>query len=195
MGVSSNHCKNMDRGGNRINKHRDIMTLPKWLQSSVGIYFLLSCSSPPPNSFLMGSRSRLGMVLEIPQPHSLQAVSFHLKGEAHSSVTSLPCPLTWKGPRSAFAPHHCTEWNCSQRAEVPTALTCLHTWKSAVSENTPSSTLLSPSLVAQMVKNLPATRESWVWSLGQVDPLEKWMATHCSILTWEIPWTEGPSGL
>ena len=48
------------------------------------------------------------------------------------------------------------------------------------------------SLVAQMVKHLPAVRETWVQSLGQEDPLEKEMATHSSILAWEIPWTEEP---
>ena len=42
------------------------------------------------------------------------------------------------------------------------------------------------SLVAQMVKNLPAKRETWVQSLGWEDPLEKGMATHSSILTWRI---------
>ena len=51
------------------------------------------------------------------------------------------------------------------------------------------------SLVAQMVKNLPAMQETWVRSLGQGDPLEKEMATHCSILAWKIPWTEEPGGL
>ena len=51
------------------------------------------------------------------------------------------------------------------------------------------------SLVAQMVKNLPAMRETtWVWSLGWENPLEKWMATYCSILAWRIPWTEEPGG-
>ena len=48
------------------------------------------------------------------------------------------------------------------------------------------------SLVAQMVKNLPAVQETWVQFLGQEDPLEKGMATHSSILTWRIPWTEEP---
>jgi len=38
------------------------------------------------------------------------------------------------------------------------------------------------------LKNLPANQEMWVWSLGQEDPLEKKMATHSSILAWEIPW-------
>ena len=41
-----------------------------------------------------------------------------------------------------------------------------------------------------MVKNLPAMRETWVWSLGQEDLLEKRMATHSSILAWRIPWKE-----
>ena len=41
-----------------------------------------------------------------------------------------------------------------------------------------------------MVKNLPATRETWVTSLVREDPLEKGMAIHSSILAWEIPWME-----
>ena len=41
-----------------------------------------------------------------------------------------------------------------------------------------------------MVKSLPAMQETWVQSLGREDPLEKDMATHSSILAWEIPWTE-----
>ena len=45
------------------------------------------------------------------------------------------------------------------------------------------------SLVAQMVKNLPAMRETWVRSLGWEDPLEKGMDTPSSILVWRIPWT------
>ena len=49
-------------------------------------------------------------------------------------------------------------------------------------------------LVAQVVKNLPAMQETWVRSLGQKDPLEKGMATHSSILTWRIPWTEESGG-
>ena len=45
------------------------------------------------------------------------------------------------------------------------------------------------SLVAQLVKNPPAMRGSWVQSLGWEDPLEKGTATHSSILAWRIPWT------
>ena len=48
---------------------------------------------------------------------------------------------------------------------------------------------------SQSVKNLPAVQETWVWSLGWEDPLEKEMATHSSILAWKISWTEEPGGL
>ena len=51
------------------------------------------------------------------------------------------------------------------------------------------------SLVAQMVKHLPAMRETWARSLGWEDPLEKEMATHSSTLAWKIPRTEEPGGL
>ena len=43
--------------------------------------------------------------------------------------------------------------------------------------------------MAQLVKNLPATWETWVRSLGWKDPLEKGKATHSGILAWRIPWT------
>ena len=46
-----------------------------------------------------------------------------------------------------------------------------------------------------MIKNLPSVWETWVWSLGWEDPLEKGMATHSSILAWRIPWTEEPGRL
>ena len=51
------------------------------------------------------------------------------------------------------------------------------------------------SLVAQMVKHLPAMWGTWVQSLGQEDPLEKEMAAHSSIAAWKIPWTEEPGRL
>ena len=51
------------------------------------------------------------------------------------------------------------------------------------------------SLVAQLVKNLPAMQETQIRSLGREDPLEKEMATHSSIVAWRIPWTEEPGGL
>ena len=51
------------------------------------------------------------------------------------------------------------------------------------------------SLVAQWLKNLPETQETWVQSLGWKDPLEKEMATHSSILAWRISWAEEPGRL
>ena len=50
-------------------------------------------------------------------------------------------------------------------------------------------------LVAQLGKNLPAVQEIQVQSPDQEDPMEKKMATHSSILAWEIAWTEKPSRL
>ena len=54
---------------------------------------------------------------------------------------------------------------------------------------------MGASLVAQLVKNLPAVQETRAQSLGWEDPLEKQMATHSSILVWKISWTEEPGGL
>ena len=50
-------------------------------------------------------------------------------------------------------------------------------------------------VVAQIVKNLPAMRETWVRFLGWKDPLDKGTATNSSILALRIPWTEEPGGL
>ena len=60
--------------------------------------------------------------------------------------------------------------------------------------------LENPSLketqqVAQMVKNLPAMKDTWIQSLGREDPLEKGLATHSSIVAWRIPSTEELGGL
>ena len=56
-------------------------------------------------------------------------------------------------------------------------------------------TVRRTSLVAQMVKSLPATRQTQVRSLGREDPLEEGMATHSSIPTWRIPEAEEPGRL
>ena len=50
------------------------------------------------------------------------------------------------------------------------------------------------SLVVQSVKNPPAVQEIWVQSLSREYLLERGMATHSSILSWRIPWTEDPGG-
>ena len=49
--------------------------------------------------------------------------------------------------------------------------------------------------MVQMIKNLPAVRETWVPSLGWEDPLEKGTASRFSLLAWKIPRTEEPAGL
>ena len=49
--------------------------------------------------------------------------------------------------------------------------------------------------MAKVAKNLLVMQKIWVRSLGWQDPLDKGMATHSSILTWEIPGTEKPGGL
>ena len=54
--------------------------------------------------------------------------------------------------------------------------------------------MFGTSLVAQMIKNLPATWETWVQPLEQEDPLENGMATHFSIVAWRIPRTEESMG-
>ena len=65
------------------------------------------------------------------------------------------------------------------------------------SGRTPGETMGSPlqyswaSLVAQMVKNLPAMWETWVRYLGWEDPLEEGVATHSSIVAWRIPMDRG----
>ena len=51
------------------------------------------------------------------------------------------------------------------------------------------------SLMAQLIRNLPAMQETSVQSLGQEDPLEKEMATHSSTLAWKVPWMKEPGRL
>ena len=78
----------------------------------------------------------------------------------------------------------------TRRLDNPSAL--YHSYHDVVSID-PSTAWAS--LVAQTVKNLPAMQETWVWSVCQEYLLEKGMATHSSILTWRIPWTEEPGRL
>ena len=65
----------------------------------------------------------------------------------------------------------------------------------ALSRSVLSIILTAGFLVPQTWKNLPAVQETWVWPLGQEDPLEKETATRTSILAWKIPWTEEPGRL
>ena len=69
----------------------------------------------------------------------------------------------------------------------------LNTTQSSRQSDSNSASSTTASLVAPMAKNPPATRETWVPSLGWEEPLEKGMAAHSSTLAWEAPWTEGPT--
>ena len=75
-------------------------------------------------------------------------------------------------------------------------------WNALLGLSLDCKSILSPfsgttgtSLVAQMVKNLPAVQKTGIRSLGQEEPLEKGMATHSSTLAWKILWTEVPGRL
>ena len=59
----------------------------------------------------------------------------------------------------------------------------------------PQLTSLWAFLMTQAIKNLPSMQETWVWSLGWEDPLEKGVASYSVILAWRIPWTEEPGRL
>ena len=77
-------------------------------------------------------------------------------------------------------------------------ITCQFTWQACQLSSLHHLSVLWASLVAQMIKRLPAmweTKGTGVRSLGQEDPLEKEMATHSNTLAWIIPWTEEPGRL
>ena len=67
--------------------------------------------------------------------------------------------------------------------------------KNSVRDKVSSKKWIYASLIAQLVKNLPAVQEAWVLFLDWKDPLEKEVATHSSMLPWRIPWTEAPGRL
>ena len=97
----------------------------------------------------------------------------------HSSV------LAWKIPQ--------TEEPGRLQSMGPKSIRC--EWAHAYSITSYYTILWGTSLVAQTMKNLPAVQYTWVWSLCWEDPLKKGMATHSSILIWEIARTEEPGKL
>ena len=93
-------------------------------------------------------------------------------------------------------------WGSCLSGSSPSATTSPHgISNSSKLSSTGTLTLLSSFIitnlceVAQMVKNPPAMRETWVLSLDWEDPLEKGIATYSSILAWRTTWTEEPGGL
>ena len=105
-----------------------------------------------------------------------------------SSLSSRPSSALagqWFGPPViAFPLPHFLGFSCHDSPHAPRPAPCAP----RQARPTPCDCFWA-SLVAQLVKNPPATRETWVTSLAWEDPLEKRMTTHSSILTWRIPWT------
>ena len=95
---------------------------------------------------------------------------------SHSGGGSRASTQDWLPVTPCYScPGHRTPWDDGRRKGWPWGSFGLHhlLWGSSV------------------VKNVPAVQKTWVRSLGWEDPLKKGMATHSSILAWEIPWTEG----
>ena len=124
--------------------------------------------------------------------HAVWETAGPSSGEAvtrRERLTSLPTPSLCKVPRPYAFVHiifyvHPSPW---RRHEHP------HLTNKNVRDSKLSQDLIikRASLVAQTVKNPPAMRETWVWSLGWEDPMEEGMATHSSILAWRIPKDRG----
>ena len=99
----------------------------------------------------------------------------------HSSILRVSIKCKWK---KIFARHLDSGYH---RAELDLCWSCCYCCYQYL--------LFTASLVAQMVKNLPAVQGTRVQSLGREDSLDKGMATRSSILAWKTPWTAEPSGL
>ena len=101
----------------------------------------------------------------------------------HKDLTVFPCPPLPHPPTTHWPP----------AKEMQSRACNISAQESPLRDFMPKVDLVSSqrwaSLVAQLVKNLPTMRETWVRSLGWEDPLEKGKATHSSILAWRIPWT------
>ena len=84
---------------------------------------------------------------------------------------------------------------CSSRWKCEELVTVILLWLAPAPVVLSDFRTAGTSLVAQTVKRLSTMRETWVWSLGREDPLEKEVAIHSSTLAWKIPWTEEPGRL
>ena len=114
---------------------------------------------------------------------------WHCWATSLSLFTFMHWRRKWQ-PTPVFLPGGSQGWwslvGCHLWGHIPAPNSVL--WKGAKPRNLMYSEAWA-SLVAQMVKNLPAVWEAWVQSLGWEDALEKGKATHSSILAWRIPWT------
>ena len=129
----------------------------------------------------------------------LPSIFSRIRVFSNKSVLCIRCPKFWSFSFS-ISPSNEYSGLISFRIDWFYLLAVQGTLKSLLqhhsSKESMTSNIVFPefwtSLVAQMVKQLPTMQETQVWSLGWDNPLEKEMATHSSILTWKIPWTENP---
>ena len=106
----------------------------------------------------------------------------------YSMDTAVSCPLLTKAyPQSMFQGTVATIEGVPPSESLGNATYAIPS--STFREHCPVFFIKRASLVAQLVKNPPAMRETWVQSLGWEDPPEKGKATHSRILAWTIPWT------
>ena len=132
-----------------------------WPFLSCSDYDWLSCWDPIPTRVLVLCVGPLNIT--VPRGQLLAGIPAYFLGlNAPSPFT---CPWDTSGPSTSS---HLTWWQIFT-----------------------SSCVLWVSLLAQVVKNLPAVRETWVWFLGWEDPLEEGMAIHSSLLAWRIPIDKG----
>ena len=150
-------------------------TYVHWVSDAIQPYHLMSSPSPPAFNLSSGS--------------FLMSRLFALGGQSIGASSVLPMNIQdWfslgfiglislqsKGLSGLFFSRDFS-WLFSRVSSKASIL-----WHSAF--------FMRASLVAQLVKNLPAIQKTWVQSLGWEDPLEKGRATHSSILAWRIPWT------
>ena len=122
---------------------------------------------------------------------------YFLSMESFHSRSLKKCKSHPKPNCRVLAPH-LVELLWMMKAPETILSACIPSQKRAGLRNMESE-LASPSsgasLMVQVVKNLSAMWETWVWSLGGKSPLDKEMATHSSMLSWRIPWTVEPGRL
>ena len=126
-----------------------------------------------------------------------------LRKNSHPSYLNRPCDILLKTQRALWVRESISQFkrDTFPYSKVPSATPVqmlvlfgriggVLLWNRLISLS-----ILRASLVAKLVKSLPAAQETRVRLLGREDPLEKAMETHSSILVWKIPWTEESNGL
>ena len=168
-------------------------------QKTLERYTQMGYIANPRVSFILASPANLPPPKKQTQIHTHTLSYTHTHKHTHSlslSPVSTRGLVPWFGPHLPLLPHSCLSFSTS------VWLRHLHPkilpppmYTNTLTHNhpfIPSSPLAAPfswaSLVAQLVKNPPTMRETWVRSLGWKDPLEKGKATYSRILAWRVPW-------